>query len=79
MGDYEKTYAMIKPDAVRAGKAEEIKQLIELNGFTIVAQQKLQVRPSGRDSPLACVPTAARGGRRRGGRGGAGACGLGHM
>lgn len=41
--EVEKTLALIKPDAVRAGKAEEIKQLIELHGFTIVAQQKLQV------------------------------------
>ena len=39
----ESTLAMIKPDAVKAGKAEEICQLIELAGFTIVAKQKLQV------------------------------------
>lgn len=38
---------MIKPDAVRAGKAEEIKQLILLSGFTIIAEQKLQVRDHG--------------------------------
>mmetsp|Transcript_32772 Transcript_32772/g.59385 ORF Transcript_32772/g.59385 Transcript_32772/m.59385 type:complete len:212 (-) Transcript_32772:410-1045(-) len=42
----EKTYAMIKPDAVRKGKAEEIMQLIELNGFTIIAKQKLQLTRS---------------------------------
>ncbi len=38
----EQTLALIKPDAVKAGRAEEIKQLIELHGFTIMAQQKLQ-------------------------------------
>lgn len=42
--DLERTYAMIKPDAVAAGKAEEIMHLIEYNGFTIIAKQKLQVR-----------------------------------
>lgn len=41
--EVQRTLALIKPDAVRAGKAEEIKQLIEIHGFTIVAQQKLQV------------------------------------
>lgn len=43
MEPFEKTYAMIKPDALRAGKAEEICQLIEVHGFTILAKQKLQV------------------------------------
>lgn len=43
MEPFEKTYAMIKPDAVAAGKAEEICQLIEVHGFTIVSRQKLQV------------------------------------
>lgn len=42
-GSVEWTFAMIKPDAVRKGKAQEIKQLIELHGFTIITQQKLQV------------------------------------
>lgn len=46
-GDCEWTLAMIKPDAVRAGKAEEIKQLILLSGFTIIAEQKIQVRDHG--------------------------------
>ena len=45
MEPFEKTYAMIKPDALRAGKAEEICQLIEVHGFTIIAKQKLQVIP----------------------------------
>ena len=44
MEPFEKTYAMIKPDAVGAGKAEEICQLIEVHGFTIVAKRELQVR-----------------------------------
>lgn len=43
MEPFEKTYAMIKPDALRAGKAEEICQLIEVHGFIIIAKQKLQV------------------------------------
>lgn len=42
-GEMSKTLALIKPDAVKAGNAEEIKQLIELHGFNIVAQQKMQV------------------------------------
>jgi nucleoside diphosphate kinase len=37
------TLALIKPDAVKAGNADEIKQLIELHGFTIIIQQKFQV------------------------------------
>ncbi|GFR52672.1 hypothetical protein Agub_g15296, partial [Astrephomene gubernaculifera] len=43
MAELEKTLALIKPDAVRAGKASEIMQLIELNGFTIIAKQKMQL------------------------------------
>jgi nucleoside diphosphate kinase len=43
----QKTYAMIKPDAVAAGASERIMQLIESNGFTIVQQAKLQVGESG--------------------------------
>eukprot|EP00983_Pelagomonas_calceolata_P016278 515055-Pelagomonas_calceolata.AAC.1 len=39
----DKTLAVIKPDAVKAGNADEIKQLIELHGFTIIIQQKFQV------------------------------------
>ncbi len=47
--EVEWTLAMIKPDAVKNGKAQEIKQLIEIHGFTIIAQQKLQVwRGAGR-------------------------------
>lgn len=39
----EKTLALIKPDAVRARKAEEIMQIIELKGFTIISKEKIQV------------------------------------
>jgi nucleoside diphosphate kinase len=44
MAELEKTFAMIKPDAVSWGRADEIMQLIQLAGFTIIAKQKLQVR-----------------------------------
>lgn len=37
----ERTFAMIKPDAVAAGKAQEIIQAIKDRGFTIVAQREL--------------------------------------
>lgn len=39
----EYTLAMIKPDAVKAGKQAEMQQLMQLNGFTIVARKQLQV------------------------------------
>mmetsp|Transcript_25647 Transcript_25647/g.87840 ORF Transcript_25647/g.87840 Transcript_25647/m.87840 type:complete len:358 (-) Transcript_25647:91-1164(-) len=39
----EKTYAMIKPDAVSSGNADSIMQLIEANGFTILAKQKVKM------------------------------------
>eukprot|EP01026_Neomeris_dumetosa_P073356 TRINITY_DN7539_c0_g1_i1.p3 TRINITY_DN7539_c0_g1~~TRINITY_DN7539_c0_g1_i1.p3 ORF type:complete len:233 (+),score=29.42 TRINITY_DN7539_c0_g1_i1:25-699(+) len=39
------TLALIKPDAVSAGKAKDIKHLLELQGFTIIAQQYLQLTP----------------------------------
>lgn len=38
------TFGIIKPDAVRNGKADEIIAVIESNGFTIVAKQEVQVR-----------------------------------
>lgn len=38
----EKTFALIKPDAVSAGNAHEIMQLLEMHGFKIIAQQQLQ-------------------------------------
>ncbi len=36
----ERTFAIIKPDAISAGHAGEIIRLIELNGFTIVRMEK---------------------------------------
>jgi hypothetical protein len=39
----EYTLALIKPDAVRAGKALEIQQLIEMSGFMIITKKQLQV------------------------------------
>ena len=54
MEPFEKTYAMIKPDALRAGKAEEICQLIEVHGFTIIAKQKLQVSAAFTDREQYC-------------------------
>ncbi|KAI8468215.1 MAG: nucleoside diphosphate kinase [Monoraphidium minutum] len=37
------TLAIVKPDAVAAGKAEEILHLAELAGFTVIQQQRLQL------------------------------------
>ena len=37
----ERTFALIKPDAVAAGKAQEIIQAIKDRGFTVVAQQEV--------------------------------------
>jgi hypothetical protein len=39
----EYTLALIKPDAVGAGKAAEIQQLAELAGFSIIAKRSMQV------------------------------------
>jgi nucleoside-diphosphate kinase len=39
----EYTFAMIKPDAVKAGHADEIIQMIKDNGFEIVQQRKEQL------------------------------------
>ena len=39
----ERTYAMIKPDAVAAGQTGQILALIEKHGFRIVAMRKLQM------------------------------------
>ena len=39
----ERTYAMIKPDAVAAGNSGKIIDLIERNGFRIVAMKKLHM------------------------------------
>ena len=39
----ERTYAMIKPDAVAAGNTGKIIDLIEKNGFRIIAMKKLKM------------------------------------
>jgi len=39
----EKTFAMIKPDAVKAGNVGHIISMIEDNGFTIVGMEKIQL------------------------------------
>jgi nucleoside-diphosphate kinase len=39
----EYTLALIKPDAVKAGKAAEMQQLMQLHDFSIIAKQQLQV------------------------------------
>ena len=52
----EVTLAMIKPDAVAAGKARDIMHAIEANGFHIIAKKYVQVgRGSSRiASPVLC-------------------------
>ena len=42
----EKTFAIIKPDAVRKGDAGSIMQITESKGFTILACEQVQVRLS---------------------------------
>lgn len=39
----EKTFAIIKPDAVAAGHSGEIIKIIELNGFSIAGMEKKQL------------------------------------
>lgn len=39
--NFEKTFAMIKPDAVASGKSGSIIEIIELNKFKIVKMQKV--------------------------------------
>ena len=46
----ERTYAMIKPDAVAAGQTGQILALIENNGFRIVAMRKLQMTQAQAES-----------------------------
>jgi nucleoside-diphosphate kinase len=40
---FEKTFAMIKPDAVQAKNAGAIIEIIERNGFSIIAMEKLHI------------------------------------
>lgn len=39
----ERTFAIIKPDAVKAGNAAEILRIIEANGFAIVRKEEKQL------------------------------------
>lgn len=39
----EYTLALVKPDAVKAGKAAEMQRLMQLHDFSIVAKKQLQV------------------------------------
>lgn len=39
----ERTFAIIKPDAVRAGNAEKIVEIIKDNGFTVEGMRELQM------------------------------------
>lgn len=39
----QRTFAIIKPDAVAAGNAEDIIKQIEMNGFKIIAQKQLTI------------------------------------
>lgn len=39
----ERTFALIKPDAVKAGNADKIIEMIKDNGFTIVAKREEQL------------------------------------
>ena len=41
----ERTLALIKPDAVGAGRTEEILRLVLQSGFTIAARRDLKVTP----------------------------------
>lgn len=45
MDAMESTFAIIKPDAVRASNAEEILQLIEVAGFSILAKKQVLLTP----------------------------------
>jgi len=39
----QRTYAMIKPDAVKAGKVDEMQKLIKEAGFKIIKQKKMKL------------------------------------
>ena len=39
----QRTYAMIKPDAVKAGKVDEMQKLITEAGFKIIKQKKMKL------------------------------------
>lgn len=39
----QRTYAMIKPDAVKAGKVDDMQKLIKDAGFKIIKQKKMKL------------------------------------
>ena len=51
----ETTLALIKPDAVAAGKARDIMHIIESNGFHIIEKKYIKVSRSFLLESLACV------------------------
>ena len=50
--DTQRTYAMIKPDAVKAGKVDEMQSLIKAAGFKIIKQKQMTLSKS----TVRCVP-----------------------
>ena len=44
--DTERTYAMIKPDAVKAGKVDAMQSLIKAGGFKIIKQKTMKLSKS---------------------------------
>lgn len=48
MGTLLRTLALVKPDAVRLGRALDIRQRAELEGFTVLAQERIQARAQRR-------------------------------
>lgn len=56
----QRTLAIVKPDAVAAGKADEILHLAELAGFTVIQKRQLTVRMRAHaGTPHAGAPHAA--------------------
>ena len=58
----ERTFAIIKPDAVAAGKAQEMKDIITASGFKIVKEKRTrlsekQVRASSAFPPSSIPPS----------------------
>ena len=56
LGRPEATLAVLKPDAVAAGKASEMEIAIEAAGFTVLCRREVQVRSP---PPAPCAPWPA--------------------
>ena len=60
--ELERTFALVKPDAVAADNADEILHIAELKGFKVLARQRLRVRlssgPPPPPQPAAAAPDA---------------------